>query len=87
MGDNRDDSLDSRFDPCAVRPGQSSCPWNPELDRYVPAQDDAGFVLFYDLVGYADLVLFSWKPDTSPFAPWAALRFDRIFKPLGATSG
>jgi signal peptidase I len=85
MGDNRDDSLDSRFDPGAVRAGQSSCPWNPELDRYVPPEDGAGFVPFDDLVGRADLVLFSWKPDGSLLAPWAALRFDRVFKPLGAT--
>jgi signal peptidase I len=86
MGDNRDDSLDSRFDPGAVRPGQSSCPWNPELDRYLSSEDGAGFVPFDDLVGRADLVLFSWKPDVSPLTPWAALRFDRILKPLGATS-
>jgi len=85
MGDNRDDSLDSRFDPGATHPGQSSCPWNAELDRYVSSEEGAGFVPFDDLVGRADLVLFSWKPDASPLTPWAGLRFDRLFKPLGAT--
>jgi signal peptidase I len=85
MGDNRDDSLDSRFDPGAARRGQSSCPWNPELDRYLPPEEGAGFVPFDDLVGRADLVLFSWKPDASLLTPWAALRVDRFFKPLGAT--
>jgi signal peptidase I len=87
MGDNRDDSLDSRFDPGAVRPGQSSCPWNPDLDRYVPAEDGAGFVPFDDLVGRADLVLFSWKPGASALQPWAAVRWDRMFKRLGAAAG
>jgi signal peptidase I len=86
MGDNRDNSLDSRFDPGAIRSGQSSCPWNAELDRDLPSEDGQGFVPFDDLVGRADLVLFSWRPGASPLAPWVALRFDRLFKLLGATT-
>lgn len=84
MGDNRDNSLDSRFDPGAARPGQSSCPWNPELDRYLPAEEGMGFVPFDDLVGRADMIVFSWNHQASPLRPWTALRWDRMFRRLGA---
>jgi signal peptidase I len=88
MGDNRDDSLDSRFDPGAIPKGQSRCPWNPALDRFIPAQDEAGmgFVPFDDLVGRAEMVLVSWKPGASLLKPWtwADLRWSRSFHVLGA---
>jgi signal peptidase I len=89
MGDNRDDSLDSRFDPGPIAKGQSRCPWNPALDRFIPAEDQAGmgFVPFDDLVGRADLVLLSWKPGASVLKPWTLLthvRWNRAFHPLGA---
>ncbi|MHB8285344.1 MAG: signal peptidase I [Caulobacteraceae bacterium] len=83
MGDNRDNSLDSRFGPGQVASGQSRCPWSPELDKYLPAMDGQGFVPFDDLVGRADLVLFSWKPGASLLAPWTGLRWNRSLHWLG----
>jgi signal peptidase I len=83
MGDNRDNSLDSRFGPGEVAPGQSRCPWNPELSAYLPAEDGQGYVPFDDLVGRADLVLFSWKPGASLLAPWSGLRWERSLHWLG----
>jgi signal peptidase I len=84
MGDNRDDSLDSRFGPGETAAGQSRCGWDPELSRHVPDMAGMGFVPFDDLVGRADLVLFSWKPGASLLAPWRALRWDRSLHWLGA---
>ncbi len=36
MGDNRDNSLDSRFDPDMPpeATGSATCPWNEALDQY-----------------------------------------------------
>lgn len=79
MGDNRDNSLDSRFDPGAAPAGESSCPWNSELDRYLPAETGMGFVPFDNLVGRAEMVLFSRQPG-------AGLRLDRTFRSLTATA-
>ncbi len=82
-GDNRDNSLDSRFDPGEVAPGEARCPWNAELDRYLPPEEGMGFVPFDDLVGRADLILFSWNADASLARPWTAIRWDRLLHPLG----
>lgn len=79
MGDNRDNSLDSRFDPGEIAPGQSSCPWNSELDRYIPAEVGMGFVPADDLVGRAEMVLFSWRQGASFLTPWNGFRWDRSF--------
>lgn len=79
MGDNRDNSLDSRFDPGAAPAGQSSCPWNSALDRYLPAETGMGFVPFDNLVGRAEMVLFSRKGALG-------LRWDRTFKTLSAAN-
>jgi signal peptidase I len=48
MGDNRDNSLDSRF----------------------PTEVGVGFVPAENLVGRAEIVLFSWKEGASLFKPW-----------------
>jgi signal peptidase I len=87
LGDNRDDSLDSRFDPGKTEPGQSACRWNPELDRFLPPEEGAGYVPFDDLIGRADLVLFSWNREASLSRPWELLRWDRLFRSLGCQGG
>jgi signal peptidase I len=48
MGDNRDNSVDSRF----------------------PTDIGVGFVPAENLVGRADIILFSWKMSASLFKPW-----------------
>jgi signal peptidase I len=86
MGDNRDNSADSRFDPGDVPPGYPSCPWNPALDRFTSSDLGVGFVPFENLVGRADIILFSWKPGVSLFLPWTwftEARWGRFFHLLG----
>ena len=73
MGDNRDNSLDSRFD--ADMPpasgGKRTCGWDPAVDRFLPAgEPGVGFVPEENLVGRARIVLMSWKPGASLFKPW-----------------
>ena len=48
MGDNRDNSVDSRF----------------------PPEIGVGFVPAENLVGRAEVILFSWKMGASLFKPW-----------------
>ncbi len=48
MGDNRDNSVDSRY----------------------PTETGVGFVPFENLVGRAEVILFSWKQGASLFKPW-----------------
>ncbi len=64
MGDNRDDSVDSRFS---------------------PEQNGVGFVPAENLVGKAQVVLFSWYPGASLWKPWTwftKVRFSRFFHTL-----
>ena len=48
MGDNRDNSVDSRY----------------------PTETGVGFVPAENLVGRAEVILFSWKDGASLFKPW-----------------
>ncbi|HXQ10098.1 MAG TPA: signal peptidase I [Caulobacteraceae bacterium] len=86
LGDNRDNSLDSRFDPAmpADAGGLASCAWDPSLDQYLPPESGVGFVPEEDLVGKAQFILASWKPGASLLKPWTwiAIRSDRFFHAL-----
>ena len=64
MGDNRDNSSDSRVD---------------------PANNGVGMVPAENLVGKAQIILLSWKPEASIFKPWTWVldaRPSRFFKIL-----
>jgi len=93
MGDNRDDSLDSRFDPQLAPddPKLGGC----GLNNGLPSQTEnpgVGFVPEDNLVGKAQLVLISWNTGTdsepccaSIFKPWTwftEVRADRFFRVL-----
>ncbi len=72
MGDNRDDSLDSRT-PLQLSGGQLAA----QLGWYVPAEN---------LVGRAEFIFFSHDPTAANwYEPWkwpAAIRFSRFFKAI-----
>ncbi|HXQ15878.1 MAG TPA: signal peptidase I [Caulobacteraceae bacterium] len=95
MGDNRDNSLDSRFDPglSPDDPKLGGCGWNSALDDKVGDQAGVGFVPEENLVGQARLILLSWNTGAdeqhpggaSIFKPWTWFtdaRPDRFFKVL-----
>ena len=63
MGDNRDNSVDSRY----------------------PPEFGVGYVPEENLVGKAELILFSWNPEAELFKPWTwvtEVRPSRFFTPL-----
>ena len=74
MGDNRDNSVDSRFPPYAgpqSRAALAACPFDPKLAAALPdPEDGVGYVPFDNLVGRADLILASWSPKASLIKPW-----------------
>ena len=95
MGDNRDNSLDSRFDPglSPDDPKLGGCGWNSSLDDKVGDQAGVGFVPEENLVGRARIILLSWNTGVdeqhpggaSIFKPWTWFtdaRPDRFFKVL-----
>jgi signal peptidase I len=95
MGDNRDNSLDSRFDPGLAPddPKLGGCGWNSALDERVGGAAGVGFVPEDNLVGRAALILLSWntgRDDQNPccasiFKPWTWFtdaRPSRFFKVL-----
>lgn len=79
MGDNRDNSVDSRFDPGPIRRGDAACAWDRDLTRHLPPEIGMGFVPAENLVGRAERVLFSWDRKAGP-------RWSRTFKSLSATA-
>ena len=88
MGDNRDNSLDSRFDPqvSPFKTGSGVCAWDPGNDQYIGMQEGVGFVPAENLVGRAQLILLSWNADAHLFKPWTWFmdarpsRFFRVLK-------
>ena len=72
MGDNRDNSVDSRFDP-GLNPDSyaaKTCKWDASLDGQVASDLGVGFVPAENLVGKAQIILLSWKAGASLFKPW-----------------
>jgi len=69
LGDNRDDSIDSRFDPDmqAQARGPSNCGWDPSVDAYIPGDSGVGFVPEENLVGRPVLAV---APNDRPRFRW-----------------
>ena len=87
MGDNRDNSLDSRFNPAVSYDSRAGklCPWDAAADEFTDGQPGVGFVPAENLVGKAELILLSWYPEASLFKPWTwftEARPSRFFKVL-----
>jgi signal peptidase I len=76
MGDNRDDSLDSRTQ-LQVRDASGAIRTRDELGWYVPAEN---------LVGRAEFIFFSHDPSAAGWLePWKwpqAIRFSRFFQAI-----
>ncbi len=86
MGDNRDNSEDSRFDPGLPPedPKLGGCGWDSHLDAALGAETGVGFVPEDNLVGKAQIVMLSWRENASILKPWTwfDLRTDRFLRLL-----
>ncbi len=82
MGDNRENSEDSRFDPGLPPedPKLGGCGWDSRLDAEMGEETGVGFVPEDNLVGKAQIVMLSWKEGASILKPWTwlDLRWDRF---------
>jgi signal peptidase I len=79
LGDNRDNSLDSRFDPgvAADDPKLGGCGWDAALDDKVGDEAGVGFVPEANVIGRATFIVFSWNTGPDEEHPAGA----SIFKP------
>ncbi|MEO8812853.1 MAG: signal peptidase I [Caulobacteraceae bacterium] len=87
MGDNRDNSADSRFDPglAPEDPRLGGCGWDSRLDAPLNYDTGVGFVPEENLVGKAQIIMVSWTDKASLFKPWTwftQLRPDRFLRLL-----
>lgn len=84
MGDNRENSADSRFDPglSPDDPLLGGCGWDSGVDAQVGDESGVGFVPEDNLVGRARIVILSWEEDASIFKPWTwlDLRWNRFLR-------
>ena len=71
MGDNRDNSADSRFDPglAPTDPKLGGCGWDAKHDA-VLNDIGVGFVPEENLVGKAQFIMLSWDDKATIFKPW-----------------
>ncbi len=87
MGDNRDNSADSRFDSglAPEDPKLGGCGWDSRLDAFVGPNTGVGFVPEENLVGKAQIIMLAWTDKASIFKPWTwvtQLRPSRFFRIL-----
>lgn len=84
MGDNRENSADSRFDPgiASDDPLLGRCGWDSSVDAQVGDDNGVGFVPEENLVGRARIVMLSWNEGASFFKPWTwlDLRWSRFLR-------